>query len=171
MESRNADIHNPLQTMSPFVKKILGISGEEDIQSISDLSTQLRVPISELQQMISYKVGFHVGLKIEDYKTLAVEKRIGGKILGHTLHVEASITGIENSNIHLSLSGPPMILSKLPQIKHQAFSFSDDNKVVVHLNEISQLKTVMEKIEMTAISFAQNNVVVDLKVHIPSVEK
>lgn len=64
-----------------------------------------------------------------------------------------------------------MILSKLPQIKHQAFSFSDDNKVVVHLNEISQLKTVMEKIEMTAISFAQNNVVVDFKVHIPSVEK
>lgn len=64
-----------------------------------------------------------------------------------------------------------MILSKLPQIEHQAFSFPDDNRVVVHLNEINQLKTVMEKIEVSAISFVQNNVVVAAKVYIPSVEK
>lgn len=64
-----------------------------------------------------------------------------------------------------------MILSKLPQIEHQAFPFPDDNRVVVHLNEINQLKTVMEKIEVSAISFVQNNVVVATKVYIPSVEK
>lgn len=167
MTSINEPNSNQMMKFFTAVKKLLRFSDCEDVQPIPNLSTRISVPTSELQQLLSYKAGVQVDLRAVDTKTIAVEKRIGGAIIGHTFGVSAKVSDLQNNKVHLSLSGSDLILSKLSQFQHPALSFTDKNELIVNLNGIDQLKSVLDKVEVVGVIFVQNNVVVDVRINVP----
>ena len=121
------------------------------------------ISFAELQNIIASqtKVGDKISLDAIDPKTIRVTYKLGFI----PLHVDLKIDRIVGSDLYLSYSGKQLIDMVLPLIrKNPSLSFIEkrtDDGIIVHLSQIEQAKTVLEKIDVHDISVLSNAFEVD----------
>ena len=132
---------------------------------------EVRIKYTEIQEFIKKNFHKEVGLAYVDPSTVSVSTRIQVFAFARNVGVDLKVEKLEGSILHLVYSGKfgiellisPAIsfLKKLVPEKTNLISQGTGNKVFVNLDEIDQLKAVLDKVELQSISFDETHVIVE----------
>lgn len=129
------------------------------------------VSYSELSSLVYKKTDKHLTFSFAGYNTLNVlmELSIGFFTASPSLNV--LFNSVESNHVYLSLSDTLMGLSKIvdntiPSLLQQLKCVSlHDNKFDIDLNEIQKLKSMLEIMDLTDISFQNSYIELSFKLH------
>lgn len=139
---------------------------------------EVKIKYSEFQDYILQKFNKEVALAIVAPSTVSVSTKI--KVLGFakSIGVELCVEKVDGSNLHIAYSGKlgvkmlitPAIsfLKRLLPDKTNFITQSSNNRVIVNLAEIDQLKGVLEKITLKNICFDEEHVIIESSLNIPN---
>lgn len=139
---------------------------------------EVKIKYSEFQDYILQKFNKEVALAIVAPSTVSVSTKI--KVLGFakSIGVELCVEKVDGSNLHIAYSGKlgvkmlitPAIsfLKRLLPDKTNFITQSSNNRVIVNLAEIDQLKGVLEKVTLKSICFDEEHVVIESSLNIPN---
>lgn len=139
---------------------------------------EVKIKYSEFQDYILQKFNKEVALAIVAPSTVSVSTKI--KVLGFakSIGVELCVEKVDGSNLHIAYSGKlgvkllitPAIsfLKRLLPNKTNFITQSSNNRVIVNLAEIDQLKGVLEKVTLKNICFDEEHVIIESSLNIPN---
>ena len=139
---------------------------------------EVKIKYSELQDFILHNFKKEVSLAFVVPSTVSVSTKI--KVFGFakSIGVELCVENIDCSNLHIAYSGKlgvellitPAIafLKKLLPDKTNFITQNSNNRVIVNLAEIEQLKGVLEKVTLKSIFFDEEHVVIESSLNIPN---
>lgn len=139
---------------------------------------EVKIKYSEFQDYILQKFNKEVALAIVAPSTVSVSTKI--KVLGFakSIGVELCVEKVDGSNLHIAYSGKlgvkmlitPAIsfLKRLLPDKTNFITQSSNNRVIVNLAEIDQLKGVLEKVTLKNICFDEEHVIIESSMNIPN---
>ena len=139
---------------------------------------EVKIKYSELQDFISHNFKKEVALAFVAPSTVAVSTKI--KVFGFakSIGVELCVEKADDSNLHIVYSGKlgvellitPAIafLKRLLPDKTNFITQNSNNRVIVNLAEIEQLKGVLEKVTLKSICFDEEHVVIESSLNIPN---
>lgn len=139
---------------------------------------EVKIKYSELQDLIFQNFKKEVALAFVAPSTVAVSTKI--KVFGFakSICVELCVEKIDGSNLHIAYSGKlgvellitPAItfLKRLLPDKMNFITQNSNNRVIVNLAEIDQLKGVLEKATLKSLCFDEEHVVVESSLNIPN---
>ena len=139
---------------------------------------EVKIKYSELQDSILHNFKKEVSLAFVAPSTVAVSTKI--KVLGFakSIGVELCVEEIDCSNLHIAYSGnlgvelliTPAIafLKRLLPDKTNFITQNSNNRVIVNLAEIEQLKGVLEKVTLKSICFDEEHVIINSSFNIPN---
>ena len=125
----------------------------------------LQIPINEAVELIKQKIGKTVVLKVVNDNTITIGYEINVKlpIIGHVskkVNMNVSIDKIEKEDVYLhyavAMHGGDAIASSLLSLfanDIRVVEKTENGGIVMHLNEIEEIKTMLGKIEIQTISF------------------
>lgn len=132
---------------------------------------EVRIKYTEIQEFIKKNFRKEVGLVYVDPSTVSVSTKIKVFAFVKNVGVDLKVEKLEGSILHLVYSGKlgiemlisPAIsfLKRLVPEKTNLISQGTGNKVFVNLDEIDQLKAVLDKVELQSISFDETHVIVE----------
>ncbi len=137
---------------------------------------EVKIKYSEFQDYILQKFNKEVALAIVAPSTVSVSTKI--KVLGFakSIGVELCVEKVDGSNLHIAYSGKlgvkmlitPAIsfLKRLLPDKTNFITQSSNNRVIVNLAEIDQLKGVLEKVTLKNICFDEEHVIIESSLNI-----
>ena len=137
---------------------------------------EVKIKYSELQNFILHNFKKEVVLAFVAPSTVSVSTKI--KILGFakSIGVDLCVEKVDGSNLHIAYSGKfgvellitPAIafLKRLLPDKTNFITQNSNNRVIINLAEIDQLKGVLEKITLKSICFEEEHVVIDSSLNI-----
>ena len=137
---------------------------------------EVKIKYSELQDFILHNFKKEVVLAFVAPSTVSVSTKI--KILGFakSIGVDLCVEKVDGSNLHIAYSGKfgvellitPAIafLNRLLPDKTNFITQNSNNRVIINLAEIDQLKGVLEKITLKSICFEEEHVVIDSSLNI-----
>lgn len=137
---------------------------------------EVKMKYSELQDFILHNFKKEVVLAFVAPSTVSVSTKI--KILGFakSIGVDLCVEKVDGSNLHIAYSGKfgvellitPAIafLKRLLPDKTNFITQNSNNRVIINLAEIDQLKGVLEKITLKSICFEEEHVVIDSSLNI-----
>lgn len=124
---------------------------------------EVKIKYSEIQDFILQNFNKEVALAFVAPSTVSVSTKI--KVLGFakSIGVELCVEKVEGNNLHIAYSGKlgvelliaPAVafLKRLLPDKTNFIAQSSNNRVIVNLEEIEQLKGVLDKVILRGISF------------------
>lgn len=139
---------------------------------------EAKIKYSELQDFISHKFKKEVSLAFVAPSTVSVSTKV--KVLGFakSIGVDLCVEKVDGSNLHIAYSGKlgiellitPTIafLKRLLPDKTNFITHNSNNRVIINLAEIDQLKGVLEKVTLKSICFEEEHVVIDSSLNIPN---
>ena len=139
---------------------------------------KVKIKYSELQDFISHKFKKEVSLAFVAPSTVSVSTKV--KVLGFakSIGVDLCVEKVDGSNLHIAYSGKlgiellitPTIafLKRLLPDKTNFITHNSNNRVIINLAEIDQLKGVLEKVTLKSICFEEEHVVIDSSLNIPN---
>lgn len=139
---------------------------------------EVKIKYSELQDFISHNFKKEVALAFVAPSTVAVSTKI--KVFGFekSIGVELCVEKVDDSNLHIVYSGKlgvellitPAIafLKRLLPDKTNFITQNSNNRVIVNLAEIEQLKGVLEKVTLKSICFDEEHVIIESSMNIPN---
>ncbi len=139
---------------------------------------EVKIKYSELQDFISHNFKTEVALAFVAPSTVAVSTKI--KVFGFakSIGVELCVEKVDDSNLHIVYSGKlgvellitPAIafLKRLLPDKTNFITQNSNNRVIVNLAEIEQLKGVLEKVTLKSICFDEEHVIIESSMNIPN---
>lgn len=139
---------------------------------------EVKIKYSELQDFISHNFKKEVALAFVAPSTVAVSTKI--KVFGFakSIGLELCVEKVDDSNLHIVYSGKlgvellitPAIafLKRLLPDKTNFITQNSNNRVIVNMAEIEQLKGVLEKVTLKSICFDEENVVIESSLNIPN---
>ena len=139
---------------------------------------EVKIKYSELQDFISHNFKKEVALAFVAPSTVAVSTKI--KVFGFakSIGVELCVEKVDDSNLHIAYNGKlgiellitPTIafLKRLLPDKTNFITHNSNNRVIINLAEIDQLKGVLEKVTLKSICFEEEHVVIDSSLNIPN---
>lgn len=139
---------------------------------------EVKIKYSELQDFISHKFKKEVSLAFVASSTVSVSTKV--KVLGFakSIGVDLCVEKVDGSNLHIAYSGKlgiellitPTIafLKRLLPDKTNFITHNSNNRVIINLAEIDQLKGVLEKVTLKSICFEEEHVVIDSSLNIPN---
>lgn len=139
---------------------------------------EVKIKYSEFQDYILQKFNKEVALAIVAPSTVSVSTKI--KVLGFakSIGVELCVEKVDGSNLHIAYSGKlgvkmlitPAIsfLKRLLPDKTNFITQNSNNRVIVNLAEIEQLKGVLEKVTLKSICFDEEHVIIESSMNIPN---
>lgn len=139
---------------------------------------EVKIKYSEFQDYILQKFNKEVALAIVAPSTVSVSTKI--KVLGFakSIGVELCVEKVDGSNLHIAYSGKlgvkmlitPAIsfLKRVLPDKTNFITQSSNNRVIVNLAEIDQLKGVLEKVTLKNICFDEEHVIIESSLNIPN---
>lgn len=139
---------------------------------------EVKIKYSELQDFISHNFKKEVALAFVAPSTVAVSTKI--KVLGFakSIGVEMCVEKIDGSNLHIAYSGKlgiellitPAIafLKRLLPDKTNFITKNSNNRVIVNMAEIEQLKGVLEKVTLKSICFDEEHVIIESSMNMPN---
>ena len=137
---------------------------------------EVKIKYSELQDFISHNFKKEVALAFVAPSTVAVSTKI--KVFGFAkrIGVELCVQKVDDSNLHIVYSGKlgvellitPAIafLKRLLPDKTNFITQNSNNRVIVNLAEIEQLKGVLEKVTLKSICFDEEHVIIESSMNI-----
>lgn len=137
---------------------------------------EVKIKYSELQDFILHNFKKEVVVAFVAPSTVSVSTKI--KILGFAknIGVDLCVEKVDGSNLHIAYSGKfgvellitPAIafLKRLLPDKTNFITQNSNNRVIINLAEIDQLKGVLEKITLKSICFEEEHVVIDSSLNI-----
>ena len=137
---------------------------------------EVKIKYSELQDFILHNFKKEVVLAFVAPSTVSVSTKI--KILGFakSIGVDLCVEKVDGSNLHIAYSGKfgvellitPAIafFKRLLPDKTKIITHNSNNRVIINLAEIDQLKGVLEKITLKSICFEEEHVVIDSSLNI-----
>lgn len=137
---------------------------------------EVKIRYSELQDFILHNSKKEVSLAFVAPSTVSVSTKI--KVFGFakSIGVELCVEKIDCSNLHIAYSGKlgvellitPAIafLKRLLPDKTDFITQNSNNRVIVNLAEIEQLKGVLEKVTLKSICFDEEHVVIESSLNI-----
>ena len=137
---------------------------------------EVKIKYSELQDFISHNFKKEVALAFVAPSTVAVSTKI--KVFGFakSIGVELCVEKVDGSNLPIAYSGKlgiellitPAIafLKRLLPDKTDFITQNSNNRVIVNLAEIEQLKGVLEKVTLKSICFDEEHVVIESSLNI-----
>ena len=138
-------------------KRIMVISHQESI----GMNMKLQIPFNELEAFVLKRYNQQVKLGFVDEKTISVTK----KVVIKDATVNISVDQIAGNDISLSYQAgfgiEWIIKGALMWFKEIISGFveeQEDNKLLLHLDRIEQLSSILDKIEIKAVSFDDLNV-------------
>ena len=140
-------------------KRIMVMSHQESI----GMNMKLQIPFNELEAFALKKYNQQVKLGVVDKKTISVTK----KVVIKDATVNISVDQIAGNDISLSYQAgfgiEWIIKGALMWFKETISGFveeQEDNKLLLHLDRIEQLSSILDKIEIKAVSFDDLNAIV-----------
>ena len=140
-------------------KRIMVMSHQESI----GMNMKLQIPFNELEAFALKKYNQQVKLGVVDKKTISVTK----KVVIKDATVNISVDQIAGNDISLSYQAgfgiEWIIKGALMWFKEIISGFveeQEDNKLLLHLDRIEQLSSILDKIEIKAVSFDDLNAIV-----------
>lgn len=139
---------------------------------------EVKIKYSEFQDYILQKFNKEVALAIVAPSTVSVSTKI--KVLGFakSIGVDLCVEKVDSSNLHIAYSGKlgiellitPTIafLKRLLPDKTNFTTQNSNNRVIVNLAEIEQLKGVLEKVTLKSICFDEEHVIIESSFNIPN---
>ena len=139
---------------------------------------EVKIKYSELQDFISHNFKKEVALAFVAPSTVAVSTKI--KVFGFakSIGVELCVEKVDDSNLHIVYRGKlgvellitPAIafLKRLLPDKTNFITQNSNNRVIVNLAEIEQLKGVLEKVTLKSICFDEEHVIIESSMNIPN---
>ena len=139
---------------------------------------EVKIKYSELQDFISHKFKKEVSLAFVAPSTVSVSTKV--KVLGFakSIGVDLCVEKVDGSNLHIAYSGKlgvellitPAIafLKRLLPDKTNFITQNSNNRVIVNLAEIEQLKGVLEKVTLKSICFDEEHVIIESSMNIPN---
>lgn len=139
---------------------------------------EVKIKYSELQDFISHNFKKEVALAFVAPSTVAVSTKI--KVFGFakSIGVELCVEKVDGSNLHIVYSSKlgvellitPAIafLKRLLPDKTNFITQNSNNRVIVNMAEIEQLKGVLEKVTLKSICFDEEHVVIESSLNIPN---
>lgn len=139
---------------------------------------EVKIKYSELQDFISHKFKKEVSLAFVAPSTVSVSTKV--KVLGFakSIGVDLCVEKVDGSNLHIAYNGKlgiellitPTIafLKRLLPDKTNFITHNSNNRVIINLAEIDQLKGVLEKVTLKSICFEEEHVVIDSSLNIPN---
>ena len=139
---------------------------------------EVKIKYSELQDFISHNFKKEVALAFVAPSIVAVSTKI--KVFGFakSIGLELCVEKVDDSNLHIVYSGKlgvellitPAIafLKRLLPDKTNFITQNSNNRVIVNMAEIEQLKGVLEKVTLKSICFDEENVVIESSLNIPN---
>ena len=139
---------------------------------------EVKIKYSELQDFILLNFKKEVSLAFVASSIVSVSTKI--KIFGFakSIGVELCVEKIDGSNLHIAYSGnlgvelliTPAIafLKRLLPDKTNFITQNSNNRVIVNLAEIEQLKGVLEKVTLKSICFDEEHVIIESSMNIPN---
>ena len=132
---------------------------------------EVRIKYTEIEGFIKKNFQKEVGLAYVDPSTVSVSTKIKVFAFVKNVGVDLKVEKLEGSKLPLVYSGKlgiellisPAIsfLKRLVPEKTNLISQGTGNKVFVNLDEIDQLKAVLDKVELQSISFDETHVIVE----------
>ncbi len=136
-------------------------------QTTTDMNMKLQIAYKELENFIQEKFKQQIGLAYANAHTISVTK----KMWMMDFIVNVSVDQIAGNDIMLRYQanmGLEMIIKgALMWSKEKIAGFveeQEDNKLLIHLDKIEQLKKALERIEIQSIGFDEENINATLKV-------
>ena len=140
-------------------KRIMVMSHQESI----GMNMKLQIPFNELEAFALKRYNQQVKLGFVDEKTISVTK----KVVIKDATVNISVDQIAGNDISLSYQAgfgiEWIIKGALMWFKEIISGFveeQEDNKLLLHLDRIEQLSSILDKIEIKAVSFDDLNAIV-----------
>ena len=140
-------------------KRIMIMSHQESI----GMNMKLQIPFNELEAFALKKYNQQVKLGVVDKKTISVTK----KVVIKDATVNISVDQIAGNDISMSYQAgfgiEWIIKGALMWFKETISGFveeQEDNKLLLHLDRIEQLSSILDKIEIKAVSFDDLNAIV-----------
>ena len=140
-------------------KRIMVMSHQESI----GMNMKLQIPFNELEAFALKRYNQQVKLGVVDKKTISVTK----KVVIKDATVNISVDQIAGNDISLSYQAgfgiEWIIKGALMWFKETISGFveeQEDNKLLLHLDRIEQLSSILDKIEIKAVSFDDLNAIV-----------
>lgn len=140
-------------------KRIMVMSHQESI----GMNMKLQIPFNELEAFALKKYNQQVKLGVVDKKTISVTK----KVVIKDATVNISVDQIAGNDISMSYQAgfgiEWIIKGALMWFKEIISGFveeQEDNKLLLHLDRIEQLSSILDKIEIKAVSFDDLNAIV-----------
>ena len=139
---------------------------------------EVKIRYSEFQNYIFQNFKKEVALAFVAPSTVSVSTKI--KVLGFakSIGVDLCVEKVDGSNLHIVYSGKlgvellitPAIafLKRLLPDKTNFITQSSNNRVIVNLAEIDQLKGVLEKVTLKNICFDEEHVIIESSLNIPN---
>lgn len=137
---------------------------------------EVKIRYSEFQNYIFQNFKKEVALAFVAPSTVSVSTKI--KVLGFAknIGVDLCVEKVDGSNLHIAYSGKlgiellitPAIafLKRLLPDKTDFITQNSNNRVIVNLAEIEQLKGVLEKVTLKSICFDEEHVVIESSLNI-----
>ena len=132
---------------------------------------EVRIKYTEIEGFIKKNFQKEVGVAYVDPSTVSVSTKIKVFAFVKNVGVDLKVEKLEGSKLPLVYSGKlgiellisPAIsfLKRLVPEKTNLISQGTGNKVFVNLDEIDQLKAVLDKVELQSISFDETHVIVE----------
>lgn len=139
---------------------------------------EVKIKYSEFQDYILQKFNKEVALAIVAPSTVSVSTKIIVLGFAKSIGVELCVEKVDGSNLHIAYSGKlgvkllitPAIafLKRLLPDKTNFITQNSNNRVIVNLAEIEQLKGVLEKVTLKSICFDEEHVVIESSLNIPN---
>lgn len=136
-------------------------------QTTTDMNMKLQIAYKELENFVQEKFKQQIGLAYANAHTISVTK----KMWMMDFIVNVSVDQIAGNDIMLRYQanmGLEMIIKgALMWSKEKIAGFveeQEDNKLLIHLDKIEQLKKALERIEIQSIGFDEENINATLKV-------
>ena len=132
---------------------------------------EVRIKYTEIQEFILNNFHKEVVLTYVDPSTVSVSTKIKVFAFVKNVGVDLKVEELEGSKlplvysdklgIELLISPAISFLKRLVPEKTNLISQGTGNKVFVNLDEIDQLKAVLDKVELQSISFDETHVIVE----------
>ena len=132
---------------------------------------EVRIKYTEIQEFILNNFHKEVGLAYVDPSTVSVSTKIKVFAFVKNVGIDLKVEELEGSKlplvysdklgIELLISPAISFLKRLVPEKTNLISQGTGNKVFVNLDEIDQLKAVLDKVELQSISFDETHVIVE----------
>ena len=132
---------------------------------------EVKIKYTEIQEFILNNFHKEVGLAYVDPSTVSVSTKIKVFAFVKNVGIDLKVEELEGSKlplvysdklgIELLISPAISFLKRLVPEKTNLISQGTGNKVFVNLDEIDQLKAVLDKVELQSISFDETHVIVE----------